>query len=93
MKTVVEAKVFRNGGSNAIRLPASLNITGSVVFLVLDSETGDVILKRRKPNPFDELFALHEKYGPVNQNEWPDFERVQVKRTTSASLQDLIDGE
>ena len=75
MKTILEAKVFKNGGSSAIRLPASLNITSGVVYLEVDDETGDIEIKRMKPSPFDELFALHEKYGPISDDEWPDFER------------------
>jgi virulence-associated protein VagC len=75
LKTVIEAKVFKNGGSSAIRLPASLNITGGVVYLEVDDETGDIEIKRQNPNPFQELFALHEKYGPISDDEWPDFER------------------
>jgi virulence-associated protein VagC len=75
LKTVLEAKVFKNGGSSAIRLPASLNITEGVVFLEVDDETGDIEIKRHNPNPFQELFALHEKYGPISDDEWPDFER------------------
>lgn len=75
LKTVLEAKVFKNGGSSAIRLPASLNITGGVVYLEIDDQTGDIEIKRQKPNPFQELFDLHEKYGPIPDDDWPDFER------------------
>jgi hypothetical protein len=75
LKTVLEAKVFKNGGSSAIRLPASLNITSGVVYLEVDDETGDIEIKRQNPNPFQELFALHDKYGPIDDDEWPDFER------------------
>ena len=75
MKTVLEAKVFKNGGSSAIRLPAWLNITEGVVYLEVDDETGDIEIKRQNPHPFQELFALHEKYGPISDDEWPDFER------------------
>jgi virulence-associated protein VagC len=75
LKKVLEAKVFRNGGSSAIRLPASLNITGGVVYLEVDDETGEIEIKRQNPHPFQELFDLHEKYGPISDDEWPDFER------------------
>lgn len=93
MKTVLEAKVFKNGGSSAIRLPASLNITGGVVYLEIDEETGNIEIKRRKPNPFDELFALHEKYGPVSDDEWPNFERSHEPAPIRKSIQELIDAE
>lgn len=91
MKTLVEAKIFKNGGSNAIRLPASLNLTGGSVFLEIDNETGDIVIKRQKPNPFDELFALHEKYGPISDEEWPDFERSHEQSPVRQSIQALID--
>ena len=93
MKTILEAKVFKNGGSSAIRLPASLNITSGVVYLEVDDETGDIEIKRLKPNPFDELFALHEKYGPIDDDEWPDFERSHVQAPVRASIQELIDAK
>ena len=93
VKTVLEAKVFKNGGSSAIRLPASLNITGGVVYLEIDEDTGNIEIKRRKPNPFDELFALHEKYGPVSDDEWPNFERSHEPAPIRKSIQELIDAE
>jgi len=93
MKTVLEAKVFKNGGSSAIRLPASLNITGGVVYLEIDNETGDIEIKRQNPHPFQELFALHEKYGPISDDEWPDFERSHEPAPVRKSIQELIDAE
>ena len=93
MKTVLEAKVFKNGGSSAIRLPASLNITSGLVYLEVDDETGDIEIKRQNPNPFQELFALHEKYGPVSDDEWPNFERSHEPAPIRKSIQELIDAE
>lgn len=93
MKTVLEAKVFKNGGSSAIRLPAALNITSGVVYLEIDEESGNIEIKRLKPNPFDELFALHEKYGPVADDEWPNFERSHEPAPIRKSIQEMIDAE
>ena len=93
MKTIIEAKVFKNGGSNAIRLPKALGIDQDVLFLEVDDETNDVVIHRTNPQPFAELFAMHEKYGPVSDEEWPDFERSHEPSPTRASIQELIDAE
>jgi antitoxin VapB len=51
------AKLFRNGRSQAVRLPAEYRFEGSEVFVRRDPETGDVILSRR-PESWGDLFAL-----------------------------------
>ncbi|MGB2622605.1 MAG: hypothetical protein WA857_20915 [Candidatus Acidiferrum sp.] len=51
------AKLFKNGRSQAVRLPSSLRFSCSEVFIRKDPETGDVILSR-KPESWDDLFAL-----------------------------------
>lgn len=50
------AKLFRNGRSQAVRLPAEYRFQGTEVFIRRDSETGDVVLSR-KPDSWDDLFA------------------------------------
>lgn len=44
------AKLFINGRSQAVRLPASYRFEGSEVFIRRDPDTGDVILSRRPPD-------------------------------------------
>ncbi|WPO98331.1 type II toxin-antitoxin system VapB family antitoxin [Pseudomonas sp. HR96] len=51
------AKLFSNGRSQAVRLPASLRFDGDEVFVRQDPENGDVILSR-KPAGWDDFFAL-----------------------------------
>lgn len=41
------AKLFRNGRSQAVRLPADFRFAGSEVYIRRDPATGDVILSRR----------------------------------------------
>lgn len=41
------AKLFRNGRSQAVRLPVEYRFQGSEVYIRRDSLTGDVILSRR----------------------------------------------
>ena len=51
------AKLFRNGRSQAVRLPVDLRFDGSEVFVRRDPATGDVILSRR-PQSWHDFFEL-----------------------------------
>jgi antitoxin VapB len=51
------AKVFRNGRSQAVRLPAQYRFDTAEVFVRRDPVTGDVILSRR-PSDWEDLFRL-----------------------------------
>jgi antitoxin VapB len=51
------AKLFRNGRSQAVRLPADFRFAGSEVFVRRDPATGDVILSRR-PDSWQDFFDL-----------------------------------
>ena len=50
------AKLFTNGRSQAVRLPAAYRFDAKEVFVRRDPETGDVILSR-KPATWDDFFA------------------------------------
>lgn len=50
------AKLFTNGRSQAVRLPAAYRFDTKEVFIRQDSETGDVILSR-KPANWDDFFV------------------------------------
>lgn len=50
------AKLFSNGRSQAVRLPAEYRFDGSEVFIRRDALTGDVILSR-KPDDWSGFFA------------------------------------
>jgi len=41
------ARLFNNGGSQAVRLPAEFRFEGDEVFVRRDDRTGDVILSRK----------------------------------------------
>ena len=56
------AKLFRNGRSQALRLPAEYRFEGSEVYIRRDPETGDVILSRR-PETWREFFELADRLG------------------------------
>ncbi len=51
------AKLFRNGRSQAVRLPADFRFPGSEVYVRRDPATGDVILSRR-PDSWQDFFEL-----------------------------------
>jgi antitoxin VapB len=51
------AKLFRNGRSQAVRLPAEYRFEGTEVFVRRDPATGDVILSRR-PESWSDFFQL-----------------------------------
>lgn len=53
------AKLFKNGASQAVRLPAEFRFEGSEVYATRDEETGDVVLSTRPgARTWAEFFAL-----------------------------------
>jgi antitoxin VapB len=50
------AKIFVNGRSQAVRLPAEFRFDSAEVFIRRDPTTGDVILSKR-PEDWDGFFA------------------------------------
>ena len=60
------AKIFTNGRSQAVRLPAAFRFDAKEVFIRKDPETGDVILSR-KPATWDGfLSALKDADVPAD---------------------------
>jgi antitoxin VapB len=53
------AKIFMNGRSQAVRLPAEFRFDTKVVYIRRDPETGDVILSP-KPTTWDGFFEALE---------------------------------
>jgi antitoxin VapB len=56
------AKLFRNGRSQAVRLPVEFRFDATEVFIRRDPSTGDVILSQRPPtwDGFFEALAVAE---------------------------------
>jgi antitoxin VapB len=54
------AKLFRNGRSQALRLPAEYRFEGQEVYIRRDLETGDVILSRR-PESWRDFFDFADR--------------------------------
>jgi antitoxin VapB len=60
------AKLFLNGRSQAVRLPADLRFDGSEVFIRQDVASGAVILSRR-PESWDQFFKLRAETGGTEE--------------------------
>ncbi len=56
------ARLFRNGRSQAVRLPSDFRFEGSEVFIRQDPASGDVILSRR-PESWESFFQLAQQLG------------------------------
>jgi antitoxin VapB len=56
------AKLFQNGRSQAVRLPANFRFEGEEVYIRQDPATGDVILSRR-PESWESFFKLVAEAG------------------------------
>jgi len=53
------AKLFKNGASQAVRLPAEFRFTGDEVYVTRDDATGDVVLSHRPgARAWGNFFAL-----------------------------------
>jgi antitoxin VapB len=76
------AKVFRNGGSQAIRLPKDFRVSGSEV--VLKQDFGLITILPKRPRKRS-LIKLLEALGPIelaprDQPEWTDKRRDRSLR-------------
>jgi antitoxin VapB len=71
------AKLFTNGRSQAVRLPAAFRFAEKEVFIRQDAETGDVILSRR-PATWDGFFEAF-KGANVPEDFLDAKERMQMK--------------
>ncbi len=56
------AKLFQNGRSQAVRLPAAFRFEGKEVYIRRDPATGDVTLSRR-PESWESFFKLVAEAG------------------------------
>jgi antitoxin VapB len=60
------AKLFRNGRSQAVRLPAEYRFEGSEVYIRRDEGTGDIVISRR-PSSWQDFFDLADRIGIPDQ--------------------------
>lgn len=76
MSEVKVAKLFRNGGSQAVRLPAEFRFEGDEVYVRRDDATGDVILSSTgRKTSWQELFAQFDSHD-IPPEEVDEFARI-----------------
>lgn len=66
------AKLFKNGRSQAVRLPAEFRFEGKEVFIRKDEKTGDVTLSRR-PESWEEFFRLRDEAMRADPRAFEEF--------------------
>jgi antitoxin VapB len=81
------AKLFLNGRSQAVRLPADLRFDGTEVFIRKEPGTGDVILSLRPHLSWRSFFALRDEAR--DQNAVPD-DFMSERGDTPAQDRDLF---
>jgi antitoxin VapB len=62
------AKLFTNGGSQAVRLPAEFRFDGEVVYIHRDPASGDVVLSSRARADWQRFMALRARLPPVPED-------------------------
>ncbi len=77
------AKLFKNGRSQAVRLPAEFRFEGDEVVIRRDPLTGDVILSQRNKK-FEEWLKLRDQLIAEAPQEFEDFE---IPRDTSPPIE------
>lgn len=90
---MTRAKLFNNGGSQAVRLPSEFRFEGDEVDVRRDAITGDVVLSKPRAS-WDDYFAwiatldlpadfLLERDQPADDFRDPFAPAARKKRTTS----------
>ncbi len=59
------AKLFKSGGSQAVRLPAEFRFPGDEVYIRRDERTGDVVLSTRPHASWDQFVEARARLGPA----------------------------
>lgn len=64
VKSFQKARVFRNGRSQAVRIPAEYRFTCDEVYIQRDPDTGVVTLSEKPPRPsLEEIFRAFDEAG------------------------------
>ena len=85
-----KAKLFQNGGSQAVRLPAEFRFEGDEVYISRDEATGDVILSPEpKRHNLAELLTYFAEH-PIPDEEWEPFDQaLRERRETELPIDDV----
>jgi antitoxin VapB len=74
------AKLFTNGGSQAVRLPAEFRFDGDVVYIHRDPSSGDVVLSDRARADWRRFMALRAQLPPVPEDFLAEREQPSERR-------------
>ena len=88
IKNIIELKVFKNGGSNAIRIPASVKLEEPVLFIEIDDESEVMGLYKERPQKFKRLLELLDQHGQISDSEWEGY-RDETEWPERESLNEL----
>ena len=61
------ARLFTNGGSQAVRLPAEFRFDAQQVYVRRDARTGDVVLSIRPGTHWSEFMALRDSLDAASE--------------------------
>lgn len=73
MSDVKVAKLFRNGGSQAVRLPAEFRFDGDEVYISRDEVSGDLTLSRSPGRKYWQQFFASLDAIDIPQEDLDDF--------------------
>lgn len=79
------AKLFSNGGSQAVRLPAEFRFAGEEVFVWRDERTGDIILSARPPRRWEDFARVRDQLRAVPEDFMSDRQQSTESRDAFAS--------
>jgi antitoxin VapB len=78
-----KAKLFRNGGSQAVRLPAEFRFEGDEVYITRNEATGDVVLSER---PRRETWRAFIAWRDALDIAWEGVEGYMAERPMNRSI-------
>ncbi|MGM0759715.1 MAG: antitoxin [Thermodesulfobacteriota bacterium] len=91
MKRTQTAKLFKNGSSQAVRLPKEFRFPGDEVYITRDETTGDLILSNRPGvNAWKDLFDLIHSIDA--QTDFMEERPLNVIAQHPGILDDITDG-
>ncbi len=71
-----KARLFSNGGSQAVRLPAEFRFEGECVYVFRDPKSGDVVLTQHPPVDWEQFMLLRD--GPSQVGEGLQLHREET---------------
>jgi len=74
------AKVFQNGGSQAVRLPAEFRFDGDEVYIWRDENSGDIVLSAQGHAQWSDFVALRDRLRAVPDDFLSDREQSSETR-------------